>query len=414
MAMTVDRLVEVEPEEVGLSSARLVNVTRVVHRAVDDGRIPGGMTLVGRHGKVAYFDTYGSMDLEAGKPLAEDTIFRIFSMTKPIVSVALMTLFEEGLFQIDEPVSKYIPQLKGLKVLAGGTAEAPVLRDPAREMTICDVLSHTSGLGRGRGDDNPVHQLYASTKLPHSAGHEGTLESMMEVLGTLPLVFDPGKFWLYSIATDVVGRLIEVLSGQQLSAFLEERIYRPLGMVDTGFEVPESQWHRLAACYAPGPAGGPKIVLDDATATSHYRLPHTFQSATGGLVSTMADYTRFARMLANGGELDGARVIGPRTLKFMATNHLADGRDMASMNLGGYSEISRWGQGFGLGFSVLLDPAKAGTIGTVGEYGWSGAAGTTFFVSPGEDMFAVFMTQVMRAQPLRRELRSTIYGAITE
>jgi CubicO group peptidase (beta-lactamase class C family) len=279
-------------------------------------------------------------------------------------------------------------------------------------MTIRDVLSHTSGLGRGRGDDHPVHQMYQSAKLPHSAGHEGTLESMMEGLGQLPLVFDPGKFWLYSIATDVVGRLVEVLSGQRLSAFLEERIYQPLGMVDTGFEVPESQWHRLAACYAPG-TGGATLALDDAPATSHYRNSHTFQSATGGLVSTMADYARFARMLANGGELDGARVIGPRTLQFMASNHLPDGRDMASMNMGGYSEISRWGQGFGLGFSVLLDPAKSGTVGTVGEYGWSGAAGTTFFISPGEDMFVVFMTQLMRAQPLRRELRTTIYGAIT-
>jgi CubicO group peptidase (beta-lactamase class C family) len=414
MAMTVDRLIETEPEDVGLSSARLANVTRVVHRAVDEGRIPGGMTLVGRHGKVAYFDTYGSMDLEAGKPLAEDTIFRIYSMTKPIVSVGLMTLYEEGLFQIDEPVSKYIPQLKNLKVLAGGTSEAPVLRDAEREMTIRDALGHTSGLGRGRGDDHPVSQMYRDVKLPHSAGHEGTLESMMEALGTLPLVFDPGKYWLYSIATDVVGRLIEVLSGQRLDAFLKERILDPLGMPDTGFDVPESHWHRLAACYAPGPAGGPKLVLDDAPATSHYRNPHDFLSATGGMVSTMADYARFARMLANGGELDGARIIGPRTLSFMASNHLPDGRDMASMNLGGYSEISRWGQGFGLGFSVLLDPAKAGTVGTPGEYGWSGAAGTTFFISPGEDMFAVFMTQLMRAQPLRRELRTTIYGAITE
>jgi CubicO group peptidase (beta-lactamase class C family) len=414
MVTTTRPMVEVEPEEVGLSSARLENVTRVVHGAVDEGRIPGGMTLVGRRGKVAYLDTYGSMDLEAGKPLADDTIFRIYSMTKPIVSVGLMTLYEEGLFQVDEPVSKYIPQLKGLKVFAGGTAQAPVLRDAEREMTIRDVLGHTSGLGRGRGDDNPVGQMYQAANLPHSAGHEGTLESMTETLGTLPLVFDPGRHWLYSIATNVVGRLIEVLSGQRLDVFLRERILTPLGMPDTGFDIPEAQWSRLAACYAPGPANGPKLILDDAPATSHYRHPHDFLSATGGMVSTMHDYARFARMLASGGELEGVRIIGPRTLQFMATNHLADGKDMAAMNLGGYSEISRWGQGFGLGFSVLLDPAAAGTVGTVGEYGWSGAAGTTFFISPGEDMFVVFMTQLMRAQPLRRELRTTIYGAIVD
>jgi CubicO group peptidase (beta-lactamase class C family) len=405
-------MVEVEPEEVGLSSARLENVTRVVHRAIDEGRVPCGMTLVGRRGKVAYVDTYGSMDLEAGRALQDDTIFRIYSMTKPIVSVGLMTLYEEGLFQIDEPVSRYIPQLKGLKVFAGGTAEAPVLREAEREMTIRDVLGHTSGLGRGRGNDHPVHQLYQKVNLPHSAGHQGTLETMMDELSGLPLVFDPGKHWLYSIATDVVGRLIEVISGQRLDAFLRERILTPLGMPDSGFEVPESEWDRLAACYEYDERG--KLTLQDAPATSHYRHPHDFLSATGGMVSTIHDYARFARMLANGGELEGVRIIGPRTLRFMASNHLAGGKDMASMSMGGYSEISRWGQGFGLGFSVLLDPAAAGTVGTPGEYGWSGAAGTTFFISPGEEMFVVFMTQLMRAQPLRRELRTTIYGAITD
>ena len=412
MVITSRPFVEVEPEEVGLSSARLENVTRVVHRAVDEGRIPGGMTLVGRRGKVAYYDAYGSMDLEAGKPLADDAIFRIYSMTKPIVSVGLMTLYEEGLFQIDDPVSKYIPQLKGLKVFAGGTAEAPVLRDAEREMTIREVLSHTSGLGAGRGNASPVSQMYSAVNLPHSAGHVGTLASMMDTLGTLPLVYDPGKYWLYGIATDVVARLIEVLSGQRLDVFLRERILNPLDMPDTGFDVPEANWHRFAANYGRNDNG--KLQLEDAPATSHYLHPHDFLSGTGGMVSTMHDYARFARMLANGGELEGARIIGPRTLKFMASNHLADNNDMQTMSMGGYSETTRWGQGFGLGFSVLMDPVAAGTVGTVGEYGWSGAAGTTFFISPGEDMFVVFMTQLMRMQPLRRELRTTIYGAIVD
>lgn len=412
MVATSGPIVEVEPEEVGLSSARLENVTRVVHRAVDEGRIPGGMTLVGREGKVAYFDTYGSMDLEAGKPLAEDTIFRIYSMTKPIVSVGLMQLYEEGLFQIDDPVSKYIPQLKGLKVFESGTLEAPILREASHEMTIRDVLGHTSGLGRGRGDDHPVHQMYQKYRLPHSAGHEGTLEGMMDELATMPLLFDPGTHWFYSIATDVVARLIEVLSGQRLDAYLNERILGPLDMADTGFDVPKSEWHRLAACYEYDAQG--KLTLQDAPATSHYRLPHEFLSGTGGMVSTMYDYARFAHMLANGGSLEGARIIGPRTLKYMASNHLAGNQDMAAISLGGYSETSRHGLGFGLGFSVLMDPVAAGTVGTAGEYGWSGAAGTTFFISPNEDMFVVFMTQLMRAQPLRRELRTTIYGSIVD
>jgi CubicO group peptidase (beta-lactamase class C family) len=256
-----------------------------------------------------------------------------------------------------------------------------------------------------------VAQIYKRDGIPGLSAQGETLAMMIEKLAKAPLVFDPGTHWLYSIATNVVGYLCEVLSGQRLDRFLEERIYKPLGMVDTGFQVPADQAHRFAANYELDADG--KLKLLDAPQTSNYLKPQSFFSGTGGLVSTMADYARFARMLANGGELDEARVIGPRTLKFMASNHLAGGRDMASMALGGYSEISRWGQGFGLGFSVLLDPAKAGTIGTVGEYGWSGAAGTTFFISPGEDMFAVFMTQLMRAQPLRRELRSTIYGAIT-
>ena len=410
MAMTIDRLVETEPEDVGLSSARLANVSGVIHRAVDEGKVPGGMVLVGRHGKVAFFDTYGSMDLEAGKPLAEDTIFRIYSMTKPIVSVALMTLYEEGMFQIDEPVSKFIPQLKDLKVMAGGTAEAPVLRDATREMNIRDILSHTSGLAGGPGDVNGVSQIYKRDGIPGLSAENQTLATMIQKLANAPLVFDPGTQWLYSIATNVVGRLAEVLSGQPLDRFLQERIFQPLGMIDTGFQVPAESAHRFAANYERDDAG--KLKLLDAPQTSNYLKPQSFFSGTGGLVSTMADYTRFARMLANGGELEGARILSPRTLSFMASNHLADGRDMAQMNLGGYSEISRWGQGFGLGFSVLLDPVKSGTVGTVGEYGWSGAAGTTFFISPGEDMFVVFMTQLMRAQPLRRELRTTVYGAI--
>jgi CubicO group peptidase (beta-lactamase class C family) len=254
--------------------------------------------------------------------------------------------------------------------------------------------------------------MYRDVNLPHSSGHEGTLEGMIETLGTLPLVFDPGKHWLYSIATNVVGRLIEVLSGQRLDAFLQERILEPLGMVDSGFHVPESEWDRLAACYEPGPGG--TLKLEDAPGTSHYRHQQQFLSATGGMVSTMHDYARFARMLANGGELEGARIVGPRTLRYMASNHLAGGKDMAALTMGGYSETSRWGQGFGLGFSVLLDPVVAGTIGTAGEYGWSGAAGTTFFISPGEDLFAVFMTQLRNVQPLRRELRTTIYGSIVD
>jgi CubicO group peptidase (beta-lactamase class C family) len=297
-------------------------------------------------------------------------------------------------------------------VFAGGTAEAPVLHDAEREMTIREVLSHTSGLGTGRGNASPVSQMYSAVNLPHSAGHQGTLAGMMDTLGTLPLVYDPGKYWLYGIATDVVARLIEVLSGQRLDAFLRQRILNPIDMPDTGFDVPETDWHRFAANYGRDDNG--KLHLEDAPATSHYLHPHEFLSGTGGMVSTMHDYARFARMLANGGELDGARIIGPRTLRYMASNHLAGNEDMQAMALPGYSETTRWGQGFGLGFSVLKDAVAAGTVGTVGESGWSGAAGTTVFISPGEDRFVGVMTRLMGAQPLRRELRTTIYGALVD
>ena len=411
-------LLEAAPEDVGLSSARLGNVTRLVQGYVDAGKIPGAISLVARSGKLVHFQTYGQADAETGKPMAPDTIFRIYSMTKPIASVALMKRYEEGKFQLDDPASKFIPELKGLKVFAGGTADRYETRDPEREMTVRDLLMHTSGLvGAGIVADPtmPVSQLYGRAELRGSAS-DGTLAEMVRKLGQIPLQVDPGSRWIYGISTDLVGYLCEVLGGMPLDRFLQERIFQPLGMTDTGFHVPAEKIGRFAANYRPGGAGEPSyVVIDRPDESSIYARPRTYFSGSGGLVSTAADYLRFCTMLANGGALDGARILGTRTLQYMTMNHLPGGRDLAGMG-GRLGETTLYGIGFGLGFAVLLDPTVAQIIGTPGEFYWGGAASTAFFVSPTEDLVMIFLTQLMPSStyPFRRELRATIYSSIID
>jgi CubicO group peptidase (beta-lactamase class C family) len=413
-----DSLLEAAPEEAGLSSSRLANLGRITHDAVDAGKVAGAIALVGRRGKVVYQDVYGSMDREAGKPMALDTIFRIYSMTKPIASVALMMLYEEGRFQLDDPASMYIPEFKDQKVLAGGSAERPDLREPIRPASVRDHLMHTAGLpGLGLPPEAPIAEIYRQASLPGITAKDATLRDLIVKLGKLPLAYDPGTQWVYSPSTDVVAYLVEVLSGQRFDEFLKQRIFEPLGMTDTGFHVPESQLQRFAANYRLGENG---LELSDAPGSSAFARPQTYFSGVGGLVSTAADYTRFCKMLANGGELDGERILGPLTLRLMATNHLSGGRDMKEM--GGGSRIARPGTGFGLGFAVLLDPAAAGVIGTPGEYYWSGAANTAFFVNPAEDLFVILLTQMMTnpqlegsiSQQLQRQMRVIAYTSIID
>jgi CubicO group peptidase (beta-lactamase class C family) len=413
-----ESLLEASPEEAGLSSSRLANLGRITHEAVDAAKIAGAIALVGRRGKVVYQDICGSMDREAAKPMALDTIFRIYSMTKPIASVALMMLYEEGRFQLDDPASKYILEFEGQRVLAGGSAEQPDLREPLRPATVRDHLMHTAGLpGLGTAAESPIARLYREAALPGITAQGATLRDLMLKLGNLPLAYDPGTRWEYGASTDVVAYLVEVLSGQRFDEFLEQRIFEPLGMNDTGFHVPESQLQRFAANYRAAENG---LELSDAPASSAFARPQTYFSGVGGLVSTAADYTRFCKMLANGGELYGERILGPRTLHLMATNHLAGGRDMKEM--GGGSRIARPGMGFGLGFAVLLDPVVAGVIGTPSEYYWSGAANTAFFVNPAEDLFVLLLTQVMTnplvegsiSQQLQRQMRVIAYTAIMD
>lgn len=369
MVATLEKgtLLEAEPESVGLSSARLANVTRLVQSYVDDGKIPGAIAIVARHGKVVHFETHGARDAEAGTPMDADTIFRIYSMTKPIASVALMTLYEEGAFQLDDPASKFIPEFKDLKVFASGTAERYETRAPSREMTVRDLLMHTSGLV-GAAVDTPVGQLYAKAELRGSSSG-GTLADMAAKLGQLPLQCDPGSRWIYGVSTDLVGYLCERISGLSFDRFLHERIFTPLGMPDSGFQVPEAQIGRFAANYRRGgPDEASYVSIDRPDASSAYAQPRSYFSGAGGLVSTAADYLRFCKMLANGGELDGARILGTRTLQFMTMNHLPGGCDLAAMGQPRFTETTMEGIGFGLGFAVLLNPAVAQIIGAPGEF----------------------------------------------
>lgn len=414
MTLSLERVscVESAPEDVGMSSPRLQNVSRLVQGYIDEQKLPGAISLVARRGKVVHFETYGCMDAERRKPMRADTIFRFYSMTKPIASVGLMMLYEEGKFQLDDPASKFIPELKDLKVLVDGTADTPRVREPAREMTVRDLLMHTSGLV-ARDSPSPIGELY------RRAGFVGpdtdfTLSDMVRKLAEIPLQCDPGSRWIYGISTDLVGYLCQVIGGLPFDRYLEERILRPLGMPDTRFSVPASDVERLAANYAPQ-AGNPRYRLVDDPTTSSYTRPRTYFSGSGGLVSTASDYLRFCRMLANGGELDGVRILGPRTLQLMTLNHLPGGKDLATMAQNG-GETQREGHGFGLGFAVLLDQAVAQIIGTPGEFYWGGAASTAFFVNPKEDLIMLFLTQLRPSStyPIRRELRATIYSAIVD
>jgi CubicO group peptidase (beta-lactamase class C family) len=405
--------VQAAPEDVGMSSARLGNVTRLVQRYVDSQKLPGGLSLVARGGKVVHFETYGSMDDARQKPVQPDSIFRFYSMTKPIVSVALMMLYEEGLFLLEDPVSKFIPELKNLKVITGGTREDFQTRDPSREMTVRDLLMHTSGL-IGRDSPTTVGSLYRRAGIK-GLDSDFPLRELPSRLEKIPLQVDPGTQWIYGISTDLVGLLCQVIGGMPLDQYLQERILGPLGMVDTGFSVPESKQDRFAACYGPAPDSSPRYKLVDDPATSGYSRPRTYFSGSGGLVSTAADYYRFCSMLLNGGELDGVRILGPRTLQLMTLNHLPGGKDLATMAQSA-GETTREGVGFGLGFAVLLDPAVAQIVGTPGEFYWGGAASTAFFVNPAEELIMIFLTQLRPSStyPIRRELRATIYSAITE
>ena len=401
----------VSPEDVGLSSERLRRIDEhLFARYLEPGRIAGALTLVARRGKVAFLSPVGKMDRERGVPMRTDTLFRIYSMTKPVTSVALMMLYERGAFQLSDPVHKWLPGWDQLRVYRYGRYPNFVTAPVERPMTVRDLLTHTSGLSYGIVERTHVDAAYR--KLGIGDG-QGTLSDMVEKLGQLPLEFSPGTRWGYSVATDVIARLVEILSGRRFDEYLREQIFEPLGMVDTGYTVAVDKLSRYAANYSRTPAGG--MTLFDDPADSAYARPKTLFTGTSGLISTAGDYLRFAEMLRRGGTIDGVRLLGPRTVRLMTQNHLPGGVDLASIATEStFSETRFEGVGFGLGFHVLLDPVRAQASGSVGEYGWGGMASTNFWIDPLEELTFIFMTQLVPSSALnvRAELRSIVHGAI--
>jgi CubicO group peptidase (beta-lactamase class C family) len=393
-------------------------------RYLDAGRFPGTRLLVFRRGHVVHSTVQGFADLERKVPMKDDTIFRIYSMTKPITSIAFMMLVEQGLVALDEPVHKYIPEWKNLGVFQAGTSPAFMTRPPTRPMQIVDLLRHTSGLTYGFQQRSNVDAAYRDKQIG-TVEKAGTLDSMIADLANIPLEFSPGEAWNYSVSTDVIGYLVGKISGIPFEQFLKERIFNPLGMTDTDFFVPAEKAHRFAACYnataggmmsfhSPNAKGS--LTLQDDPKTSSFLSPPDFISGGGGLCSTAADYLTFCRALLNGGELGGVRLIGPKTLALMTSNHLPGNRDLPEMSRSMFAEATYNGIGFGLGFSVTMDPAKTLIAGSPGEYAWGGAATTSFWIDPAEELIAIFMTQVLpsSAYPIRRELRTMVYAAITD
>jgi CubicO group peptidase (beta-lactamase class C family) len=411
-------MITAKPEDAGLSAERLSRIDGWMDRWVGSGKLPGLSVVVHRRGETVYARTTGMRDVAAGAPMTADTIVRIYSMTKPLTSVAIMMLYEEGRFQLDDPISKVLPSFKNQRVYTGGSRTAPQTVPAVRDITYRDLLTHTSGLTYGFIDSGIVDAMYRAAEVEFNFGNAklknpvSSLAEMTDRLATLPLIAQPGTAWNYSNATDVLGRLVEVHAGMPFQDYLVEKVIKPLGMTDTGFSVPEASRPRFAANYVPDGKGG--IMLFDDPATSAYLSPPVVPSGGGGLVSTAGDYLRFCRMMLNGGELEGVRLLGVKTVELMTANHL--GGDMASLGMPRFSESSYAGIGFGLGFSVMLDPAKAQILGTEGEYAWGGAASTAFWCDPAEEMAVIMLTQLMPSStyPIRRELRVLTYQAIVD
>ena len=397
-------LPQASPEEVGLSPERLGRVDAAMQKAVDSGELPGAVVFIARDGQLAYAKSFGWQDREKKIPMTNDSIFRLYSMTKPVVSVAAMILVEEGKLGLQEPVSKYIPEFKSMKVGtesrdADGKAVL-TLADAKRQITVQDLLRHTSGLTYGvLGAPNAIKKMYLDAQI---FSQKWVLADFVKALAKLPLRSEPGTTWEYSHSTDVLGRVVEVASGQTLDVFLAERIFEPLKMVDTAFQVPATKLNRLAQPMPDVYTGKTPELIDFSKTQSFFAGGH-------GLVSTAGDYLRFAQMLASGGELEGVRILGPRIVEYMTSNHLNPQIDKGSTYLPGP------GYGFGLGFATRTDRGQSEWPGSPGDFFWSGYAGTYFWVDPEEELVPVLMTQ----EPLRRQyyrvlMRNLVYQAIVK
>jgi len=406
--------------QAGFAPGRLNRIADHLSRAyVDSGKIAGCQIAVARRGHLAYFESLGHMDRENGTAMRDDTLFRIASMTKPITSVALMTLFERGYFQLNDPVHRFIPAWRDHRVWVSGEGEAMVTERPVRPVSMRDMLCHTGGLTYGAqlealgspADANPVTKEYARVGMKGIEGE--SRESFLQKLARVPLRYQPGERWMYSLSTDVCGALVEIISGKPLDRFLAEEIFAPLKMTDTFFVVPPEKRDRIAANYTRGPDKG-LLLIEPAGRTRHLTAQR-FYSGGGGLISTTADYLRFCEMLRRGGELDGARILGPRTIELMHRNHLQGGKGLTQMAIGGFSETANEGVGFGLGFACTLDAVTSGSL-VGGDWYWGGAFSTIFWVDEKEDLSVVFMTQLMPsgAFNFRGQLKSLVYSAIED
>lgn len=386
-----------KPEDVGLSSERLARMNKAIHAYVDAGRTPGVVTLIARHGKVVHVDAYGKADLTSGRATRADDIFRMYSMTKPITSVALLTLFEEGKFQLTDPLSKFFPAFADVKVLNGMTPTGGMLLDaPRRPITIQDVFRHTAGFTYGFFGGSPVDKMYQDANV-FGVG----LDDLMTKVAKMPLLYQPGERWVYSVAHDVQAALVEKLSGQKFDQYVQQRIFTPLGMQDSMFKIPAEKKSRVPGLYTSMKG---KLVAD----TNPLGGANYGDQVFGGysISTTASDYALFAQMLLNKGQLNGVRILSPKTVELMATNHLSPGA-MAS------ADVLGRGTGYGLGVSVLMNPAERGNVGSVGEFGWSGAASTHVLIDPKEDLLAIYCTQLMGGDfSLRAEFATLLYQSI--
>jgi CubicO group peptidase (beta-lactamase class C family) len=406
--------IDIDPAEVGFDAQRLTRIDSHFKTYVDDGRLPGWQVMVSRHGHVAHLSSYGLADKEAGRAVEADTIFRIYSMTKPVTSVAAMMLWEQGAFELNDPISRWLPEFAEPRVYTGGPANKYVTVPATEPIRVWHLLTHTAGLTYGFHHTHVTDEIYRNAGFEFGNPRGFTLEQCVQAWAELPLAYQPGSEWLYSVATDVLGRLVEVVSGQPLDAFCAERIFGPLGMSDTGFYVEAERQHRLAALYAVTPSLATPVRYDQMGKA--IANPPQWFSGGGGLASTTRDYSRFTWMLLRGGELDGRRLLSPRTLRYMATNHLPGNADLQTFGRPINAEARTDGVGFGLGFAVVMDPAAGKAICTEGEFNWGGLASTTFWVDPAEDVSVVFMTQLVPSSTynIRPQLRQLVYQALVD
>ena len=404
--------VDAEPAEVGFDADRLSRIDRHYRRYVDEGRLAGWTVVVTRRGRVAHLSHHGQRDLETGSPVTDDTLWRIYSMTKPVTSVAAMMLYEQGALELTDPIAKWIPAFADARVYKAGSAFSPATVPATEPVRVWHLLTHTSGLTYGFHHAHPVDEMYRTAGYEFATPDGVDLEGACEAFAGFPLLFQPGTEWNYGVSTDVLGRVVEVVSGQPLDAYFAEHILGPLGMDETGWSVAEGDVDRLATLYMAGRDG----LVTNRTLGEHATRPPTLFAGGAGLVSTAGDYHRFTQMLLRGGELDGARLLGPRTVAYMTRNHLPGGVDLEAFGRPIFAESTYRGVGFGLGFSTVADAVAGKVLTSPGEYAWGGLASTAFYVDPAEDVTAMFFTQFVPSSvyPIRSRLRTLVQQAIVD